>query len=96
MGEPPELLDEWRLYASEATVRVVNRVMAIQSKYWKCLRPEILTIDEASPPPERLNGKSPNNGADDRHRSGVPDKEGAGTLGNDDPPHCQSRYHQLH
>jgi hypothetical protein len=59
MGEPPEPLDEWRLYASEATVRVVNRVMAIQSKYWKCLRPEVLTIDEASPPPERLNGEPP-------------------------------------
>jgi histone deacetylase 6 len=56
MGEPPEPLDPWRLYASEPTVRVVNKVLAVQSKYWKCCRPEFSTVDEASPPPERLNG----------------------------------------
>lgn len=59
MGEPPEPLDPWRLYASEPTVRVVNKVIAVQSKYWKCCRPEISMVDEASPPPERLNGSHP-------------------------------------
>jgi hypothetical protein len=44
MGEPPGQLDPWRLYASESTVRVVNKVIATQSKYWKCCRPEMSTI----------------------------------------------------
>jgi histone deacetylase 6 len=44
MGEPPGPLDPWRLYASEATVRVVNKVINVQSKYWKCCRPEASTI----------------------------------------------------
>ena len=56
MGEPPEPLDPWRLYASEPTVRVVNKVIAVQSKYWKCCRPEVPTVDESSLSPERLNG----------------------------------------
>src|SRR5579871_3677179 len=56
MGEPPGPLDPWRTYPSEATVRVVNKVLAVQSKYWKCCQPEVQTIDGASPPPERLNG----------------------------------------
>ena len=44
MGEPPGPLDPWSLYASEATVRVVNKVISVQSKYWKCCRPEAYTI----------------------------------------------------
>jgi histone deacetylase 6 len=67
MGEPPGPLDPWRLYASEPTVRVVNKVIDVQSKYWKCCRPQSQTIgiafsspvsykvDAASPAPERLN-----------------------------------------
>jgi len=56
MGEPPGPLDPWRTYASEATIRVVNKVLAVQSKYWNCCRPQAPTMDGASPPPERLNG----------------------------------------
>ena len=44
MGEPPGPLDSSRLYASEPTVRVVNKVVNVQSKYWKCCRPELPTI----------------------------------------------------
>lgn len=44
MGEPPGSLDPWRLYASEPTVRVVNKVIDVQSKYWKCCRPQSQTI----------------------------------------------------
>ena len=56
MGEPPGPLDPWKTYPSEPTIRVVNKVLAVQSQYWKCCRPETATIDGASPPPERLNG----------------------------------------
>jgi histone deacetylase 6 len=68
MGEPPGQLDPWRLYASEATVRVVNKVINTQSQYWKCFRPQLITIgtahlsadiDGSSPAPERLNGGFP-------------------------------------
>ena len=44
MGEMPGPLDPWRLYATEPTVRVVNKVIAQQSKFWKCCRPEISQI----------------------------------------------------
>ena len=57
MGEPPGALDPWRLYASEPTVRVVNKVIDVQSKYWKCCRPQSQTIGTTIPTRAFLMGR---------------------------------------
>src|SRR5579871_6037544 len=41
MGEPPGPLDPWRTYPSEATVRVVNKVLAVQSIPCSPLEPSL-------------------------------------------------------
>ncbi|ODQ53166.1 hypothetical protein SAICODRAFT_19094 [Saitoella complicata NRRL Y-17804] len=53
MGEPPDELHS--IYANEAAVDTVHKVVQEQSKYWKCMNPTLLESDGDDPTVARLH-----------------------------------------